>query len=105
MKTPNVFRFLKSMLRSAIGRMAGIPVTVPRSVQDTRAMMCRYCPHQRDGQCLKCTCFILPKTWLSAESCPLKYWGQHLTPSNPASLFRLTWLLQKLAIRMFRALD
>jgi len=96
------------MLRVAILKFAGIKTTVPTDVQEWRHTLCRFCSSNDFGQCQECTCLVLPKTWLTQESCPLGHWDVHLTEPALRSLFKQSWLpcrLQKLAIQMCKALD
>lgn len=104
---PNPITFFRSMLKAGLARVAGIPLTVPLEAQEARLTFCHLCPFKRGGQCLRCTCFILPKTLISVESCPMGYWDTYLTPRDSDVLFKKPWLLrqlQRLAIRMFKAL-
>jgi len=108
MKFPNPIRFAKSMLRTAILKIAGVRATVPFDVHGARLLFCECCPSNDSGQCQECSCLVIPKTWLIHERCPLGYWDTRLTKSALRSLFKQSWLpprLQKSAMRIFRALD
>lgn len=59
--------------------MRGKPVLSPPEVVDRRLETCEACSeHYRDGfaalRCRECSCFLMAKTMLATERCPLKKW-------------------------------
>ncbi len=71
---PNPITFAKSLFRGVFKFLAGAPIQVPADVWQSRLKVCRSCSHYEGGQCQKCSCFVVLKSWLSYESCPLGSW-------------------------------
>jgi uncharacterized protein DUF6171 len=65
-----VVSFSASVARFAAG---GFQV-VSQEVREQRQAACRQCEHFSRGSCLICGCFILPKTALPHEACPIARW-------------------------------
>jgi hypothetical protein len=68
---PNAFR---SLWHSLVYLVHGQPLIAPRLIVRARRLDCFLCPHRQGDQCTLCTCFIAPKTFLSAEACPDGRW-------------------------------
>lgn len=63
-------RAIGAFFRTADYLVRGRPVLVPELEFSHRMNQCIPCPHNKHGQCLKCSCWVEIKTRLSAESCP-----------------------------------
>ena len=63
-------RFAAAVARSLHRFFAGLSVVAPEEVREQRASICRFCPHNEDGQCMRCLCIIDMKVMLSGEQCP-----------------------------------
>ena len=47
---------------------------VTKEVHDQRLAICNACEHFARSNCLICGCFIIPKTAMPHEACPLGKW-------------------------------
>lgn len=70
------FPSLKTFIR-ALWKFLGRPELAPLGVVEVRRARCQLCPHNENGQCQKCTCFIGLKTMFSTESCPDRRWSEY----------------------------
>jgi hypothetical protein len=66
--------FALAMWHALVFFAQGRPVFAPKFVVEWRRAKCGACRENLNGQCLSCLCLWEPKTILSSESCPRKYW-------------------------------
>lgn len=50
------------------------PVFATKEVQLERLNICGPCPERRDQRCGLCNCFLVAKTALAGEQCPIQKW-------------------------------
>jgi hypothetical protein len=69
-------RSIAAVCRAAWARLRGYRVLATLDEQEYRTDECFNCPHLApDGeQCDKCGCFIIAKTWIATEKCPVGRW-------------------------------
>lgn len=66
----------RAIYLSIYGKVTGTPILVEPRIQKVRLHWCKYCKFNVEDQCVKCTCFVDAKTWISMESCPNGNWGR-----------------------------
>lgn len=79
-----VWKFARSMARHQWAKWRGYEVIAPVGIQAWRTRKCDVCPHNLEGQCLKCKCLILSKVMMALERCPIRQW-------NPVWVRKRTW--------------
>lgn len=79
---PNPVTFVVAMFRWACGYLAGEKPVATSDCQNARLVQCHACEQYASGQCKKCTCYVVVKTWLSSEKCPLGKWDVELSPAG-----------------------
>jgi len=73
---PNPFRASVSIFRAVRAYWKGDFAFVSGRVLQKRRSLCNNCFHRdpQTDQCRKCSCFLVLKTQLSTEKCPLDRW-------------------------------
>jgi hypothetical protein len=72
--SPSVIQMASSLVNSAARFATGGLRTVTKEIHDQRLATCQRCEHFSRGSCMICGCYILPKTAMPHEACPLDKW-------------------------------